>query len=83
MLAVVLPAIHQALGDIVWGLSDLASDAPAVWDKAVAAVGGSGSLARRLGKLLARAAGGPPVDGLRIERVGADRQGVLWRVVRV
>ncbi|MFO1196584.1 MAG: hypothetical protein U1E86_06375 [Burkholderiaceae bacterium] len=43
----------------------------------------AGSLeARRIGRALARVEG-RPIDGLRVERIGTDRDGIIWRVSRV
>jgi hypothetical protein len=78
VLESLLPVVSQAIGSALFTLRDLAEQAET--DDALKVALGCVS-ARRLGKLFARSAGFP-VDGVRVERVGNVREGILWRVAR-
>lgn len=80
-----LRAIFERVGDRVFVAPELVefalvADAEELRGEIVRAVGALNP--RRLGKRLAEVEG-EEVDGLRLRRVGADRGGICWQVVRV
>lgn len=87
-LAVLLPALVAAAGDrLVFtaaeALEHVATTKPEAIQALEASLGkSSAGLARRLGRLLARAEG-VVIEGLTVQRIGATRTGMLWQVKRV
>jgi len=82
---VLLAAIHGRVADCVFVAVELlefaeASDAEELRDAILAEVGSLNP--RRLGKRFA-AIEGDEHDGYRLRRVGSDRDGICWQVVRV
>lgn len=77
-LATVLPAISRSIGDAVFTTVDL--ELHAATDPQLRSALGDISR-RKLGKLLARSVG-LGLDGVRVQRVGTVREGILWRVTR-
>src|SRR5688572_23287340 len=82
-LECLLPAISRAIGNATFTARDLAEHASHDTELAAAFERAMGSVTqhRRIGKLLARAAGVSVLEH-RIERRGSVRDGVLWRVQR-
>lgn len=85
-LSTLLQAIAAASGGLKFTVAELLLHAEVVADRAAdqhlhdAIVGAAGAInGRRLGKLLGRLEG-TELDGLRVVRVGADREGITWRV---
>lgn len=84
-VGVLLRAIHARVADRVFVAPELIeyaeiSDAEELRSAILAAVGSLN--ARRLGKRFAEIEG-EEIDGYRLRRVGADRGGICWQVVRV
>lgn len=86
VLAVLLPAISEALGNQRWTGCELLDHArrhdAEVLLALDAALGLDESAVRRLGKLLSRTHG-VTLDGLKVERYDEKRDGLQWGVVRV
>ena len=74
-----LPIIASTVAGRVFGVAELAAHArlpsATALREALASIGGS----RKVGRLLARAAGAD-VNGLRVVRVGEDSAGALWSI---
>ncbi len=70
-------AIAVAVGDRAFNARELVEHAPEVGGPLAAAVGNLS--ARKLGKALRRIAG-KDFAGLRIEKIGDDRDGAIWRI---
>lgn len=87
-LAILLPALVAAAGDrLVFtaaeALGHVATTKPEAIQALEASLGTSDAgLARRLGRLLARAEG-VVIEDLNVQRIGATRTGMLWQVKRV
>ena len=73
------PVVDRDIGACVWSVADLLNHAASSPDLAAAIDGRTG---RTLGKLFARAEGGP-LNGWRIVRGVEVREGWLWMVERV
>lgn len=83
-VGVLLRAIHARVADRVFVAPELIeyaeiSDAEELRSAILAAVGSLN--ARKLGKLFARVEG-EDLGGYRLRRVGTDRAGITWQVVR-
>lgn len=90
--AVLVRAIANAFGDRAFTTRDLLlaawegreQAAADLCDALRAAVGAAHAKnGRKIGRALARIARGHPVDGLRVENLGDDHDGAIWRVSRV
>lgn len=86
-LTILLPAIADAFGDLHFTTRELFRYANAKDDILMAEIARAcgpvtTGTVRRLGKLLTRAAGFA-LDDLRVVRVGDERDGAVWSVVRV
>jgi len=78
-----VPAIAEAVGSLRFTAAALLAQRSADPDLAGALERALGPPnARKLGRLLARA-GGTLIGEFAVERVGASRDGALWRIVRV
>lgn len=84
-VGVLLRAIHARVADRVFVAPELIeyaeiSDAEELRSAILAAIGSANP--RRLGKAFAEIEG-EEIDGYRLQRVGADRGGICWKVARV
>lgn len=84
-LDVLVPQIRDTVGvGVVFAVADLIaqSDKHHALGAAITSIFGEcgPGTPRRIGKLLARSSGVVLEDGLRIERSGSAREGVLWRL---
>lgn len=77
VLSTLLPAISDAIGDLVFSTADLADEAESDDDLRAALTGLNG---RQLGRLFARC--NVEIVDHRVERAGSARDGALWRVRR-
>lgn len=82
-LAILLPAIAEAVGNAVFATRDLMDEASAD-SKLQGAINRvfPNCSPQKLGKLLARSDGFAE-DNLRVESAGKAREGVLWRITQV
>jgi hypothetical protein len=83
-LAILLPAINLALGNVTFTSCSVIEDAKEdhALDKALGLVLGDTFSAKQLGKLLSRADGFGH-EGLVVKCTAKVREGLLWRVERV
>lgn len=85
VLGALLGAIFGRVGDRVFVATELieyaeVADAEELRSAILAAIGSANP--RRLGKAFAEIEG-EEIDGYRLQRVGADRGGICWKVARV
>lgn len=86
-MKVLLPAVHSLMGATLWTVSELVSaahagSAPAGLAQVINAHASAEGGLRSLGRMLARVDGATS-GGYRLHKVGSERQGCLYTVVRV
>jgi hypothetical protein len=78
-----LPAVAEAVSDRAFSAAEVIRHAEVVGCSLRAALEAAGaSNGRKLGKLF-RELEGCEIDGLQLVRIGAERDGLVWRVLRV
>jgi hypothetical protein len=79
----ILPALAVAVADRAFSAREVMQHAALADGELRAALDGAGlSNGRKLGKFL-KGVEGQTIAGIRLERIGIDRDGVIWRVWRV
>lgn len=76
-----LALIDGRVGDSAWSCTDLRAAIVQARDTELAAALDALGSPKRFGRLLARSVG-RDIDGFRVQRVGGDEHGALWRVSR-